>query len=67
MSWWKDSLPLLVVVSLIGSTELPSSDITISVERMIDISTQVISISYFPKIYWPFSATSLLTNSMDVF
>ncbi|EFO27718.1 ribophorin I family protein [Loa loa] len=45
MSWWKGFPALLVIASLVGSTELPSSDITISVERVIDISTQIVKVT----------------------
>lgn len=41
MSCWKGFLALLVIASLVDSIDLPSGDITVSVERVIDISTQV--------------------------
>ncbi|CAG9537694.1 unnamed protein product [Cercopithifilaria johnstoni] len=45
MLWWKDFLAALIVASLVNSTELPSDGITISVERVIDISTQVVKVT----------------------
>lgn len=45
ISWWKDLIVLLVIASLVGSTKLSSDDIRISVERTIDISSQVRVIS----------------------
>lgn len=69
MSCWKGFLALLVIASLVYSIDLPSGDITISVERVIDISTQVPlfnSISYFPEIYQPFNTTPHPVGGMNV-
>ncbi|VBB30666.1 unnamed protein product [Acanthocheilonema viteae] len=45
MLWWKDHIAILVVASLVGSTDVLSGDITISAERVIDISTQIVKIT----------------------
>ncbi|KAK6111603.1 Ribophorin I family protein [Brugia pahangi] len=45
MSWWKNFFALQVISALVDSTQLLSGDVTISVERVIDISTQVVKVT----------------------
>ncbi|VDK66064.1 unnamed protein product [Onchocerca ochengi] len=45
MWWWKCFSALLVFACLVDSTELSSDDITISVERLIDISSQLVKVT----------------------
>lgn len=45
MSLWKNFFALQVISALVDSTQLLSGDVTISVERVIDISTQVVKVT----------------------
>ncbi|VDM22852.1 unnamed protein product [Wuchereria bancrofti] len=45
MWWWKSFFALPVIAALADSIELLSGDITISVERVIDISTQIVKVT----------------------